>query len=242
MGQVASTSPPADKLETIESLTRFEVHFTTDQSAKAIRQAVDLDGVQAIELQGAEAEDVDAPPPPEPSLPAATEKTPLPAAEPTAAGPPAGPDRSRPMGVETMRVEIDRLDSLMNLAGELVVNRARFVQIAGQVAPAFRKRNVVSRSRDFGESLRRTLEHLQSMSSTNGELARDIDELTAGLALMEEQTALWDSGCRGFAQISEAIDQLTRISDSLQQEVLDTRMVPVGPLFNRFKRVFRDLS
>jgi len=59
---------------------------------------------------------------------------------------------------------------------------------------------------------------------------------------VEEQTNLWDSGCRGFAQIGEAIDQLTRISDSLQQEVLDTRMVPVGPLFNRFKRVVRDLS
>ncbi|NIM63700.1 MAG: hypothetical protein GTO30_19265, partial [Acidobacteria bacterium] len=33
-----------------------------------------------------------------------------------------------------------------------------------------------------------------------------------------------------------------RISDSLQQGVLDTRMVPVAPLFNRFKRVVRDLS
>ena len=42
--------------------------------------------------------------------------------------------------------------------------------------------------------------------------------------------------------MSEAIDQLTRISDSLQRGVLDTRMVPVGPLFNRFKRVIRDLS
>jgi two-component system chemotaxis sensor kinase CheA len=141
-----------------------------------------------------------------------------------------------------MRVDIERLDSLMNLAGELVVNRARFVQVAGQVAPTFAKRNMVSRARDFAESLRRTMDHLRALQGTNGELATDIEELRAGLSLIEEQCELWENGRRGFAQISEAIDQLTRVSDSLQQGVLDTRMVPVGPLFNRFKRVVRDLS
>ena len=38
-----------------------------------------------------------------------------------------------------MRVDIDRLDNLMNLAGELVVNRARFAQISGQINPALRQ-------------------------------------------------------------------------------------------------------
>ena len=75
-----------------------------------------------------------------------------------------------------------------------------------------------------------------------GELTHDIEELKAGLAIIEEQNELWERGRKGFAQISEALDQLTRISDSLQQGVLDTRMVPVGPLFSRFKRVVRDLS
>jgi two-component system chemotaxis sensor kinase CheA len=35
---------------------------------------------------------------------------------------------------------------------------------------------------------------------------------------------------------------MTRVSDSLQRGVLDTRMVPVAPLFNRFKRVVRDIA
>ena len=43
-------------------------------------------------------------------------------------------------------------------------------------------------------------------------------------------------------RIVNAIDQLNRVSDSLQQVVLQTRMVPVEPLFNRFNRVIRDLS
>jgi len=158
----------------------------------------------------------------------------------TASAPPAGGSRSK--GTETMRVDLDRLDSLLNLAGELVVNRARFVQVAGQVGPEFRKRNVVTRARDFGESLRRTVDRLQRFNDDDGELTRDIEELKAGLAFNEEQTELWNRGSRGFAQIGEAIDQLTRISDNLRLGVLATRMVSVGPLFNRFQRVVRDVS
>ncbi len=45
-----------------------------------------------------------------------------------------------------------------------------------------------------------------------------------------------------FAQFTEAMDQMNRVSDSLQRGVLQTRMVPVAPLFNRFKRVVRDIS
>ena len=42
--------------------------------------------------------------------------------------------------------------------------------------------------------------------------------------------------------LSEAIHSLGRVSDGLQKGVLDTRMVPIGPLFERFRRVIRDLS
>ncbi len=49
---------------------------------------------------------------------------------------------------------------------------------------------------------------------------------------------------RGREQInalSEAIHQLARVTDGIQKGVLDTRMVPIGPLFERFQRVIRDL-
>ena len=42
--------------------------------------------------------------------------------------------------------------------------------------------------------------------------------------------------------LSETIHSLGRVSDGLQKGVLDTRMVPIGPLFERFRRVIRDLS
>jgi two-component system chemotaxis sensor kinase CheA len=101
--------------------------------------------------------------------------------------------------------------------------------------------------RGFSESMRRALQVLRVHRATEGngtalDAADRFHELEAELDAFEEQARLWDESRRYFAQITEAIDQLTRVSDSLQRGVLDTRMVPVAPLFNRFKRVVRDIS
>ncbi len=50
---------------------------------------------------------------------------------------------------ETMRVEIDRLDKLLNLAGELVVNRARFEQVSAELDPELRKTNMLNQDPRF---------------------------------------------------------------------------------------------
>ena len=141
-----------------------------------------------------------------------------------------------------MRVDTDRLDSLMNLAGELVVNRARLVQVSRQISPALRKASMLDRIREFRDGLGRTVDRLQCASGDDGDQAALAQQLRAGMELMDEQAAIWDNGRYCFGQITEAIDQLSRVSHSLQRAVLDTRMVSVGPLFHRFKRVVRDLS
>ena len=143
---------------------------------------------------------------------------------------------------ETLRVDIDRLDNLMNLAGELVVNRARFVQVSGLLSPELNKSNVVNRLRDLGESLKQIIGGLHDLDDVDGEWLQRIQDLESGLELVQEQTSVMETSRRCFGQITEAIDQLTRVSDKLQRGVLETRMVPVGPLFNRFKRVVRDLA
>jgi two-component system chemotaxis sensor kinase CheA len=143
---------------------------------------------------------------------------------------------------ETMRVDISRLDNLMNLAGELVVNRARFVQISAQIDPALRRATMVNRIREFCESIRRTIEDMEHGENTGRDWTSQIQQLKEGLELMDEQAEVWNNGRQCISQICETIDQLSRVSHSLQRGVLDTRMVPVAPLFNRFKRVVRDLS
>jgi two-component system chemotaxis sensor kinase CheA len=82
-------------------------------------------------------------------------------------------------GRALLRVDAEKLDSLLNLVGELVINKTRLQQIG---------------------------------------LSNQLSEL------------------------SEAIEQMDRVTTDLQSVVMKLRMVPVGQVFNRFPRMVRDLS
>ena len=45
-----------------------------------------------------------------------------------------------------------------------------------------------------------------------------------------------------FSELKSKIDQINRISKDLQSGIMNTRMVPIGSVFNRFSRLVRDLS
>lgn len=82
-------------------------------------------------------------------------------------------------GRALLRVDAEKLDSLLNLVGELVINKTRLQQIG---------------------------------------LTNQLQEL------------------------SEAIEQMDRVTTDLQSVVMKLRMVPVSQVFNRFPRMVRDLS
>ncbi|MEM1069123.1 MAG: chemotaxis protein CheW [Planctomycetota bacterium] len=153
-----------------------------------------------------------------------------------------GEEKTSKVVAETMRVGIDRLDNLMNLAGELVVNRAQFVQIADQLTPIQQRVKTMNRLRAFGDVVQRTIDRLELDSDSRDQNRSLAEQLRAGLAMLNQNSDAWEQERRNMEKFGEAIDQLSRVSQGLQRGVLDTRMVPVGPLFNRFKRVVRDLS
>ena len=148
-----------------------------------------------------------------------------------------------PKSSETMRVDIDRLDVLMSLAGELVVNRAQFVEVARDLGSELKRSSMHNHSREFHDELRKTISKLRELQTTSGgEWQLSIEALEAGLHSMAQQQQMLEESRRKVGRLDEAIDQLSRVSSSLQRGVLGTRMVPVAPLFNRFKRVVRDLA
>jgi two-component system chemotaxis sensor kinase CheA len=165
-----------------------------------------------------------------------------PEAPPSQPTPQPVPGRSRPKSSETMRVDIDRLDKLLNLTGELVVGRARLAQVVTTVGATFAKRNLLTGTKELQEDLSRTLDRLEVLRERDAELQGHVEGIRDGLALVEELNGSWADLSRDFGQITESVDQLTRTADELQHSVLATRMVPVGPLFSRFKRVVRDLA
>ncbi len=81
--------------------------------------------------------------------------------------------------VQSVRVSIERLDNLMNLVGELVINKIRINQLASD---------------------------LRSKS------------------------------------LNEAVANLDRLTNEIQNEVMESRMVPIDQVFSRFPRMVRDLA
>lgn len=151
---------------------------------------------------------------------------------------------------ETIRVESDRLDHLMNLAGELVITKARFVAINKDLEELFRSsnsRSLTSDTRERLESMTRSLDGLteiktNSAGSSLDRWSADVRRLRDNFRAIQDELNRIREAREQLKALSEAIHSLGRVSDGLQKGVLDTRMVPIGPLFERFRRVIRDLS
>jgi two-component system, chemotaxis family, sensor kinase CheA len=144
---------------------------TTERPPETVRRTLWVTGIREMTLEPLERR----------QLPAKTRATAS-----------ASPAEVGPRPAETLRVDIERLDQLMNLAGQLTIGKARMLQIGGKLKKAVLEKDFV-RARD------------------------EVNDLF------------------------EAIHLLDRVSDGIQQGVMNMRMLPIGPLFSRFHRVLRDL-
>jgi two-component system chemotaxis sensor kinase CheA len=154
----------------------------------------------------------------------------------------AKPSESAPVA-ETIRVDIERLDHLMNLSGELVINKARFSQIAGSMRNRFhdkRIRSVLDSFNDRLSHLKQSVERSDQMGVD--EIARQIQLLSDTMDEIDDSLARVSEGRSFFAPMSEAVHQLSRLAEGIQKCIMSTRMVPIGPLFGKFKRVVRDMA
>jgi two-component system chemotaxis sensor kinase CheA len=279
-GRVLATHPPAEQLDELESLPEFTVFLAADGDPEEFRALADVDGVGRIRIEQRASKAISSPSskpvPAESPSPPFAQAAPVPLAVhevanepalaplsvstapafqgPAAAAHPApssgGPRKAKV--AETIRVESDRLDSLMNLAGELVINKARFVDIARGLEELFRGSNAQALTTDTEErleSISRGLDGLfgvktgpSSAESSLDRWAGHVRRLRDNFREIQDELARLREGREQLKALAEAIHSLGRVTDGLQKGVLDTRMVPIGPLFERFRRVIRDLS
>ena len=132
VGDVLKSIPPAEDLEQEKFERSFDVLIATSGDAEAMQNAVDT--VSEIEDVAVTAVDPDK---------VGKEAAPAPAAAPAAAAPAAkaAPAPKKEAGKsaaapakkqhqsQSVRVDIEKLDTLMNLMGELVINKVRLEQI-----------------------------------------------------------------------------------------------------------------
>ena len=268
--RVIETAPSIEQLESIEKLDRFVIRLQSDDDTESLRALADVDGVSGIKIEAdlavepimkvpvthafadvtAEipAEDPVTIPAPSPKAAEVPKAVPTPsAAEPAAVKPSATAAPTKKVS-ETLRVDVDRLDHLMNLAGELVINRARFFEIVGGLEDLFRDSSARLLTADTEDRLENLSVELETAAQGGASGQAIIDRLVPQLRRLKEnfrairdELELQRKGKERISALSEAIHQLARVSDGIQKGVLETRMVPIGPLFERFQRVVRDL-
>ena len=251
--RVRDSDPPSSRLDEVEHRSHFVVWVEPEADRDTLRDLAEVDGVASLRFGDEPEPETEAEPAtaiPEPSeeteaAPPSKAETPEPVE-----GPPVseGSRRASKIGA-TIRVDVERLDHLMNLAGELVISRARFTQLTSGIGALFRTsdaRSLTFEAEDRLAVLDAGIETiLRRIDDGDGAIDRwrsQTRRLGEDLAGLRSELERLRGGREHLAGMTEALDQLGRVCDGIQKGVLDTRMVPIGPLFERFRRVVRDLS
>ena len=146
LGEVIRTIPAAEELEQENFERSFEVILITGEDEEKIQAAVmsiseiESADTQIIKFGTPSAQPQPAPAPAQKSASTAAATAPAPAAPPKPSAPAnKPPEKTAPAAAQkkshagqSVRVDIEKLDTLMNLMGELVINKVRLEQI-GQV-------------------------------------------------------------------------------------------------------------
>ncbi|HEU4727616.1 MAG TPA: response regulator, partial [Kofleriaceae bacterium] len=156
-------------------------------------------------------------------------------AAPTSAGANAGGDTGRPGGSsgdaarQTIRVDFDKLDRLLNLVGELVLGRDNLrgaVHALGSVATEL--------AADRGVA-RRTA-RVRAVGEASGAVA-------AGLAHLGDELSRVERVLADVAgDLDRGTDRLDAISGELREQVMRLRMISVAGVFRKHVRTVRDLA
>jgi len=157
---------------------------------------------------------------------------------------PTGTTRKSTPSSSILRVDSRRIDDLLNLVSETVINKATFNQLTAEfveVLGAFQGStdNYRSTLRELFDALPVYLERMQSGASAK-EIKRDINERFSGLySIYDECSTQLRQAVTRFRSNAQ---NLGRITGELQEGVMRIRMVPISQIFSRFPRLVRDLN
>jgi len=143
-----------------------------------------------------------------------------------------------------LRVDAARVDQLLNLVSETVINKASFNQLANEFGDALS---------EFGrgkaalrEELRRLVEELPELLGVeldNQELRRLRTEIGQRFGSLHSSFDSFEGQFKGAtSKFRSNSGVLSRITGDLQEGVMRIRMVPISQVFSRFPRLVRDLS
>ena len=166
---------------------------------------------------------------------------------------------------KSVRIALDRLDSMMNAVGELVINRTRML---GRLAELERLAEVLNFSKgrmsekigDFQEKYEFSrltgsfsssyapspaggLEEGSEFSELEMDRYDDYNILSRSLTEISADVTEVLTQLDGFVRrVDSDIDEFTKLAHRLQDEITQARMVPIGNLYTRISRTVRDAA
>ena len=139
-----------------------------------------------------------------------------------------------------LRVDSSRIDELLNLVSEIVINKATFNQLAIKYYESIETfSTMMNVFKDKNKHFSGLLTHntgSNNIESLKNEYQKDIAAFTTQ----------FDSFLNGYKEIVEKFrstsQSLDRISSDLREGVMRVRMIQIKQVFSRFPRLVRDLS
>ena len=131
---------------------------------------------------------------------------------------------------QTLRIDFEKLDLLMNLVGELVISKGRLSVGMGGLASVNRELDDQRRhALALRDGSRRAAHTKRSSSVRSEDLATELGRLQ-----------------RAFEQLSgdleSAAQQVDFVSGELRDQVMKLRMVPIGRTFSKYHRTVREIA
>jgi len=150
-----------------------------------------------------------------------------------------------------IKITTETLDKLVNMAAELVINKTQLSAYLDKL------REIGETLDDDKKRLRKTSRTISSFlektSKDNGDAkikdeidSNIIDDLASVSNEFDEVIKTYDTVSRSFRTITQEfeqnISQISTLTKSLHDDILQVRMVPTEMLFNRFPRAVRDMA
>jgi two-component system chemotaxis sensor kinase CheA len=132
---------------------------------------------------------------------------------------------------EYIRVPMSRVDKLLYLVGEVVVNKMRVSAMSAQT------KRLSKLSRETQKSILSLSEAIKKeCSSRNGEVTKWLSQCEAQMQRLRERTLeLYD-------QVSTEAFHLDPVIDELQAKIKEIKMLPLSTIFEGFPRMIRDIA
>jgi two-component system chemotaxis sensor kinase CheA len=128
-----------------------------------------------------------------------------------------------------------------------VINKARFAQIGSRIRSIAAFKSAFATIASAHTNATRLNAELRELSGAQPGTSLEAicsvaTQLENELTGLQQEVAHLSQMRPALNDLQEAVHQLGRVSEGIQTTVMDTRMVPIGPLFGRFKRVVHDLA